>query len=169
MSNQTKALKAKGADVIDLSIGQPDFQTPKTIDEAAIAAIKAGNASFYTATGIPELKQAISDRIFAQDGVRYPASQIVATTGAKFALYALFQVYLNPGDEVLIPVPYWVSYEEQIKLASGTPHLVMPSEGHKVSVDDLEAARTDKTRALIINSPQNPSRVVYANRTDIDW
>ena len=167
LSNQTKDLKAKGADVIDLSIGQPDFSTPKAIDDAAIAAIQAGNASFYTAaTGIPELKQAISDRIFAQDGIRYDHRQIVATTGAKFALYALFQVFLNPGDEVLIPVPYWVSYEEQIKLASGVPHLVMPAVGHKVSVDDLEAARTDKTRALIINSPQNPSGVVY-DRTEL--
>lgn len=167
LSNQTKDLKAKGADVIDLSIGQPDFSTPKAIDDAAIAAIQAGNASFYTAaTGIPELKQAISDRIFAQDGIRYDHRQIVATTGAKFALYALFQVFLNPGDEVLIPVPYWVSYEEQIKLANGVPHLVMPAVGHKVSVDDLEAARTDKTRALIINSPQNPSGVVY-DRTEL--
>ena len=167
LSNQTKDLKAKGADVIDLSIGQPDFSTPKAIDDAAIAAIQAGNASFYTAaTGIPELKQAISDRIFAQDGIRYDHRQIVATTGAKFALYALFQVFLNPGDEVLIPVPYWVSYEEQIKLASGVPHLVIPAVGHKVSVDDLEAARTDKTRALIINSPQNPSGVVY-DRTEL--
>lgn len=162
ISNMAKQMKAQGEDVIDLSIGQPDFQTPEFIDTAAIAAIKSGQASFYTAaTGITALKTAIADHVAAQSPVQYQPNQIVVTTGAKLALYALFQVLLDPGEEVLTPLPGWVSYVEQIKLAGGVPRAVQPSADFKVTVDDLEQQRTAKTRAVIINSPQNPSGAVY--------
>lgn len=162
ISNMAKQMKAQGEDVIDLSIGQPDFQTPEFIDTAAIAAIKSEQASFYTAaTGITALKTAIADHVAAQSPVQYQPNQIVVTTGAKLALYALFQVLLDPGEEVLTPLPGWVSYVEQIKLAGGVPRAVQPSADFKVTVDDLEQQRTAKTRAVIINSPQNPSGAVY--------
>lgn len=163
ISNMAKQMKAQGEDVIDLSIGQPDFQTPEFIDTAAIAAIKSGQASFYTAaTGITALKTAIADHVAAQSPVHYQPNQIVVTTGAKLALYALLQVLLDPGEEVLTPLPGWVSYVEQIKLAGGVPRAVQPSADFKVTVDDLEQQRTTKTRAVIINSPQNPSGAVYS-------
>lgn len=166
ISQLSHELQAKGEDVIDLSIGMPDFQTPSAIDDAAIAAIKAGHGSFYLpAAGLPALREAISAHIAAQDGLTYQPKQIAVTTGAKFALYALFQLLLDPGDEVLIPVPYWVSYVEQVRLAGGVPRFAIePGEQFKVTVDTLEALRTPRTRAVIINSPQNPSGVVYSRQ-----
>lgn len=165
ISTLTKQMKAKGQDVIDLSIGQPDFTTPNFIDAAATAAINSGQASFYTpATGIPELKAAIADHVASQTGVRYSPAQIAVTTGAKLALYGLFQVLLDPGDEVLVPTPGWVSYVEQIRLAGGVPRAVVAAAHFKVTVDELEAQRTAKTRAVIINSPQNPSGAVYSKQ-----
>lgn len=165
ISTKSKQMKAAGQDVIDLSIGQPDFATPKAIQAAAEAAIQTGSASFYTpATGLPALKQAISDRVLDQTGTTYTEAQIAVTTGAKFALASAFNVLLNPGDEVLIPVPAWVSYVEQVRLAGGKPHLVQPDNGFKVSIDALEAARTAKTKAVVINSPQNPSGTVYSKQ-----
>ncbi|WP_125706742.1 pyridoxal phosphate-dependent aminotransferase [Lacticaseibacillus porcinae] len=165
VSNLTKQMKARGEDVIDLSIGQPDFETPKHIEEAAIAAIKENKTSFYTqASGIPALRQAIADHIFDQTKVKYDPKQIVVTTGAKFALFGLMQVLLDPGEEVLVPIPGWVSYVEQIKLAGGVPRQVVAKANFKVTVDELEAQRTSKTRAVIINSPQNPTGAVYTKQ-----
>ncbi len=163
MSAKTKALIAKGVDVVNLSIGEPDFVTPEYIQEAAIEAIRSGKTSFYTAAGgLPELKTAISQRIEAETGVHYDNKQIIATTGAKFALYLIFQVILNPGDEVLLPAPFWVSYAEQVNLASGRPLAVKTTgAGHKVTVEDLEKARSPRTKALVLNSPQNPSGLIY--------
>ncbi|MFD0897229.1 pyridoxal phosphate-dependent aminotransferase [Loigolactobacillus binensis] len=163
MSAKTKEMIAKGVDVINLSIGQPDFVTPKYIQDAAIAAIRSGKTSFYTpASGLPELKTAIGQRIEAETGVHYDNKQIIATTGAKFALYLIFQVILNPDDEVLLPAPFWVSYAEQVHLASGQPVAVKTTgAGHKATVEDLEQARTSKTKALVLNSPQNPSGLIY--------
>ncbi|GAF41801.1 aspartate tyrosine aromatic aminotransferase [Agrilactobacillus composti DSM 18527 = JCM 14202] len=168
LSAKAKEKKALGMDVIDLSIGQPDFETPKNIEEAAIKAIEDGKVSGYTAaTGLPELKTAIIDKVKADYGVTYKPSEVIVTTGAKFALYATFQVLLNEGDEVLIPVPAWVSYVEQVRLSGGVPVSVDSLDGdYKVTVDELEAARTPKTKAVIINSPQNPTGTTY-NREDL--
>ena len=122
ISAMAKQMIADGIDVINLGIGEPDYQTPDNIKQAAIDSIQNGKASFYTpATGMPELKRAISARIEADHGYHFDPSQIVGTDGAKMALFTLFQVILNPDDEVLLPVPYWVSYSEQVKLASGVP------------------------------------------------
>lgn len=163
MAAKTKAMLAKGADVINLSLGEPDFTTPTAIESAAIDAIRSGKTSFYTpAGGLPELKQAIAQRVAANTGIKYQAKQIIATTGAKFALYLIFQVILNAGDEVLLPAPFWVSYAEQVKLAGGRPLLVHPTgENGKVTVADLEMVRTPQTQALVINSPQNPTGAIY--------
>lgn len=161
---KAKALKAKGVDVLSLTVGEPDFVTPKNIQKAAIASIEDGRASYYTPSGgIPELKQAIVSYVEREYQLRYQPKQIIVTDGAKYALYLLFQAILNVGDEVIIPVPYWVSYGEQVKLAEGKPVFVSSTQeqSFKVSVAQLEAVRTDKTKAIILNSPSNPTGVIY--------
>ncbi|MBD9888981.1 pyridoxal phosphate-dependent aminotransferase [Enterococcus faecalis] len=161
---KAKALKAKGVDVLSLTVGEPDFVTPKNIQKAAIASIEDGRASYYTPSGgIPELKQAIVSYVAREYQLRYQPKQVIVTDGAKYALYLLFQAILNVGDEVIIPVPYWVSYGEQVKLAEGKPVFVSSTQeqSFKVSVAQLEAVRTDKTKAIILNSPSNPTGVIY--------
>ncbi|KRL39061.1 pyridoxal phosphate-dependent aminotransferase [Liquorilactobacillus uvarum] len=167
LSAKAKEMVAKGIDVINLGVGEPDFNTPRKIKEAAINAIETGKSDFYTpATGIIELKQAICDRLRKDFNTEYTTDQVAVTVGGKFSLYVLAQTLLNDNDEVLIPLPYWVSYGEQVKLAGGKPVFVMPSNGAKVTVDELERERTSKTRAVIINSPQNPSGLIY-NRAEL--
>ena len=161
---KAKALKAKGVDVLSLTVGEPDFVTPKNIQKAAIASIEDGRASYYTPSGgIPELKQAIVSYVEREYQLRYQPKQVIVTDGAKYALYLLLQAILNVGDEVIIPVPYWVSYGEQVKLAEGKPVFVSSTQeqSFKVSVAQLEAVRTDKTKAIILNSPSNPTGVIY--------
>lgn len=161
---KAKALKAKGVDVLSLTVGEPDFVTPKNIQKAAIASIEDGRASYYTPSGgIPELKQAVVSYVEREYQLRYQSKQVIVTDGAKYALYLLFQAILNVGDEVIIPVPYWVSYGEQVKLAEGKPVFVSSTQeqSFKVSVAQLEAVRTDKTKAIILNSPSNPTGVIY--------
>lgn len=165
VSQKTAQMKAAGADVIDLSVGQPDFTTPRDIEDAAIAAINDGSASFYTpAAGLPALRSAIATHVAKKTGYEYQPNQIVVTDGAKFALFGLFSAILNPGDGVLIPLPGWVSYVEQVRLAGGMPQAVKSTSGFKVTVDDLDAVANDKTRAIIINSPQNPSGAIYTKQ-----
>ena len=161
---KAKALKAKGVDVLSLTVGEPDFVTPKNIQKAAIASIEDGRASYYTPSGgIPELKQAIVSYVEREYQLCYQPKQVIVTDGAKYALYLLFQAILNVGDEVIIPVHYWVSYGEQVKLAEGKPVFVSSTQeqSFKVSVAQLEAVRTDKTKAIILNSPSNPTGVIY--------
>lgn len=161
---KAKALKAKGVDVLSLTVGEPDFVTPKNIQKAAIASIEDGRASYYTPSGgIPELKQAIVSYVEREYQLRYQPKQVIVTDGAKYALYLLFQAILNVGDEVIIPVPYWVSYGEQVKLAEGKPVFVSSTQeqSFKVLVAQLETVRTDKTKAIILNSPSNPTGVIY--------
>lgn len=163
-SAKAKALKDQGIDVLSLTVGEPDFFTPKNIRAAAIDAIEAGKVSFYTPTaGIPELRKAITNYIEAFYGLSYDTNQVIVTDGAKFALYTLFQALLDEADEVIIPVPYWVSYAEQIRLAEGTPVFVEATQQaeFKVTVSQLEAARTNKTKAIILNSPANPTGAIY--------
>jgi len=162
-SQQAQELQAQGIDVINLGLGQPDFDTPASIKEAAVTAIRANQVDSYTATaGILPLRQAIADSLATKQGVRVSSDQVVVTTGAKMALYTLFQVILNPGDDVLLPAPYWVSYSEQVKLAGGHPIEVAPSASLKVTPEQLDAAVTPTTQAIVLNSPQNPSGIVYA-------
>lgn len=163
-ANKAKALKAEGKDVLSLTLGEPDFVTPKSIQQAAIASIESGDASFYTAvSGLLPLKEAIQKRTKLDYGIEYATSEIIVGTGAKFLLYAVFQAMLDDGDEVIIPTPYWVSYEEQVKLAKGVSVFVMgdKSNQYKMTVSDLEKVRTERTKALMINSPSNPTGAVY--------
>ncbi|QDK71805.1 pyridoxal phosphate-dependent aminotransferase [Lactococcus protaetiae] len=164
-ANRAKELKAQGRDIIDLTLGQPDFPTPKKIGEAAIAAIENGKASFYTqAGGLPELKTAVQGYWQRFYGYEIDKKEILITTGAKFALYTYFMATLDPDDEVIIPAPYWVSYVDQVKMAGGKPVIVKAQqENHfKVTVEQLEAAKTNKTKILLLNSPSNPTGMVYS-------
>ncbi|MDR0200143.1 MAG: pyridoxal phosphate-dependent aminotransferase [Streptococcaceae bacterium] len=162
---RAKALKAEGRDIIDLTLGQPDFVTPKAIQNAAVAAITDGKASFYTvSSGLPELKTAFAGYFERYYGYKPAANEILVTTGAKFALYAYFLAVLDPGDEVIIPAPYWVSYVDQVKMASGVPVIVETTQAadFKVTVDQLEAAKTARTKVLLLNSPSNPTGMIYS-------
>ena len=159
---RAQELRDAGVDVINLSVGQPDFPTPQAIKDATITAIRANQVDGYTATaGVLPLRQAVADHLLATQHVTVTADQVVITTGAKMALYALFQILLNPGDDVLLPAPYWVSYSEQVKLAGGHPIEVAPTASLKVTPAQLEAAVTPATKAIVLNSPQNPSGLVY--------
>lgn len=160
-----KELKAQGKDIISLTVGEPDFFTPDNIRLKAIESITDGKASFYTlASGLPELKAALQTFIEKDYGLHYETTQFLVSPGAKFALYSAFTALLNPEDEVLVPVPYWVSYSEQIKLAGGKPVFVEPKDKKtsKVTPEDLEKALTDKTKVLLLNSPSNPTGMIYS-------
>lgn len=161
---KAKELKAQGLDVISLTVGEPDFTTPENIEQAAIKEIEGGKVSFYTASGgTPELKSAIVDFTKKNYDLSIAPKNVIVTSGAKFALYTLFQAVLDAGDEVIIPVPYWVSYGEQVKLAQGNPVFVADAQNndYKITIDQLEEVRMEKTKALIINSPSNPTGMIY--------
>jgi len=164
-SAKANALKACGKDILSLTVGEPDFITPKNIQQAAIQAIESGKASYYTpSAGIKELREAVAQHIETYYQLNYQANNVIITDGAKFALYLLFQAVLNPKDEVIIPVPYWVSYGEQVKLAEGVPVFITCAQENefKVTVAQLEAAKTAKTKLLILNSPSNPTGMIYS-------
>jgi len=161
---RAKDLKAEGRDILSLTLGEPDFPTPKNIQQAAVAAIEDGKASFYTvASGLPELKEAIVQYFANYYGYEIKPNQVTVATGAKFSLYTFFMSVLDPGDEAIIPTPYWVSYGDQIQMAEGVPVFVQATEENdfKVTVDQLEAVRTDKTKVLVLNSPSNPTGMIY--------
>lgn len=161
---KAKELKQQGFDVIGLGAGEPDFNTPEYILEAAKKALDNGLTKYTATGGIIELKNAIVDKFKKDNNLSYSNDQIIVTSGAKHALYTLFQVILNKDDEVIVPVPYWVSYPEQIKLAEGNPVLVHASEANKFKLtpEELENAITKKTKAVIINSPSNPTGMMYS-------
>lgn len=164
-SARAAALKAEGRDILSLTLGEPDFVTPKNIQDAAIKSIQNGKASFYTAaSGLPELKDAINVYMTKFYGYSVARNQIVVGSGAKFILYAFFATVINPGDEVIIPTPCWVSYVDQVKMVDGVPVTVQTVESNdfKVRVEQLEAARTDKTKAILLNSPSNPTGMIYS-------
>lgn len=161
---KAKALKAEGHDVIGLGAGEPDFNTPEYILDAAKRAMDEGLTKYTPAGGIPELKNAITTKLKRDQELTYTNEQIIVTTGAKHALFTLFQVLLNEGDEVIVPAPFWVSYPEQIKLAEGKPVIVQAEESNrfKVTPEQLEQSITKKTKAVIINSPSNPTGMMYS-------
>lgn len=164
-SQKARDLKAQGVDVIALTIGESDFNTPDYIVGAANDALAKGKGTHYTPTsGVPELRQAIADFHKRNDQLDYSLDEIFVGSGAKNVLYNLFQVLVDPGDEVIIPAPYWVSFSEHVALAGGESVFVHgPFENeYKISVADLESVYTDKTVALLMNSPSNPSGAVYS-------
>jgi aspartate/methionine/tyrosine aminotransferase len=161
---KAKALKAAGEPVIGFGAGEPDFPTPQHVVEAAAAACADPRNHRYTPTaGLPELREAIAVKTKRDSGLEVSASQVLVTNGGKHAVYATFATLLDPGDEVLVPAPYWTTYPEPIRLAGGVP-VVLPTDettGFKVTVDQLEAACTERTKILLFVSPSNPSGVVY--------
>lgn len=161
---KAKELKAQGIDVIGLGAGEPDFNTPKNILDAAAESMYQGHTKYTPAGGLPALKQAIIDKLARDNNLEYKANEILVGIGAKHVLYTLFQVILNEGDEVIIPIPYWVSYPEQVKLAGGVPVYVESTseQNFKITAAQLRDAVTEKTKAVIINSPSNPSGMVYS-------
>ncbi|EQB88195.1 aspartate aminotransferase [Clostridium punense] len=160
---KAKKMKAEGIDVIGFGAGEPDFNTPKNIQQAAIKAIEQGLTRYTAASGIIELKEAIVDKFKRDNNLTYKTSQIIISTGAKQCLANVFQAILNPGDEVIVGVPYWVSYPELIQLADGVPVFAQSEESNsfKLTVEELQKVATDKTKAIIINSPNNPTGTVY--------
>src|SRR4051795_11682159 len=163
---KAKALKAAGRPVIGFGAGEPDFPTPDYIVEAAVEACRDPRNHRYTpAGGLPELKQAIVDKTRRDSGYEVTPAQVLVTNGGKQAIYEAFATILDPGDEVLLPAPYWTTYPEAIRLAGGVPVEVLADETqeYKVSVAQLEAARTDRTKVLLFNSPSNPTGAVYSS------
>ena len=160
---KAKELKAAGHDVIGLGAGEPDFNTPEHIIEAAVRSMNEGHTKYTPSGGLAALKDSIRDKFKRDQGIEYSQSEVIVCTGAKHALYTLFQVLLDEGDEVIIPTPYWVSYPEQVKLAGGKPVFVegLEENSFKISPEQLEKAVTEKTKAVIINSPSNPTGMMY--------
>ncbi|ABO67459.1 MULTISPECIES: pyridoxal phosphate-dependent aminotransferase [Geobacillus] len=160
---KAKELKAAGHDVIGLGAGEPDFNTPQHILDAAIKAMNEGHTKYTPSGGLPALKEEIIKKFARDQGLDYEPAEVIVCVGAKHALYTLFQVLLDEGDEVIIPTPYWVSYPEQVKLAGGVPVYVEGLEQNhfKITPEQLKQAITPRTKAVIINSPSNPTGMIY--------
>ena len=164
VDSKAKALKAAGRPVVGFGAGEPDFPTPDYIVEAAVEACRVpANHRYTPAGGLPELKKAIVEKTLRDSGYAVEPSQVLVTNGGKQAIYEAFATLLDPGDEVIVPAPYWTTYPEAIRLAGGIPVEVLADEtqDYKVTVDQLEAARTDRTKVLLFNSPSNPTGAVY--------
>ncbi len=163
IDSKAKAMKAEGIDVCGFGAGEPDFDTPEHIKEAAIAALQAGFTKYTPSSGIPELRQAIAEKLQADNQLNYRAGQIIVSNGAKHSCYNAILATCQPGDEVVIPAPYWVSYPDMVKLAGAEPVIVPTTERNswKMRAEDFENAMTPRTKMLILNSPGNPSGSVY--------
>jgi aspartate aminotransferase len=165
VTDKARALKAAGRNVIGLGAGEPDFDTPDNVKQAAIKAIEAGKTKYTDVGGIPELKEAIIAKFKRENSLAYKPNQIIVGTGGKQVLYNALMATINPGDEVIIPAPYWVSYPEMVALAGGeSVPVVCPAEnGFKLKAADLEKAITPKTKWIILNSPSNPTGAAYTS------
>ena len=166
ISAQAKAMKAEGEDVIGFGAGEPDFETPEHIKKAGIQAIRDGKTGYTDASGIIELKKVISETIRRDTGAEYEPSRIIINCGGKHSFFNLSLAFFEPGDEVLVPAPYWVSYPPMVSLAGAEPVIVpAPQEqGFKVTVADLSKAATKRTKALVLNSPSNPTGAAYTGK-----
>lgn len=163
ITSKAKKLKAEGRDIVNFSAGEPDFDTPDFIKDAAMEAIKTGFTKYTPTTGIPELKKIISERYKKDNNLEYKPEQIVVSCGAKHSIFNALLALINKGDEVLIPAPYWVSYPEMVHLSSGKPRFIKTSSlnNFKIKPEDLQNHINTKTKLLIINSPSNPAGSVY--------
>jgi len=164
VSSKAKAMKAQGIDVVSFGAGEPDFDTPDHIKQAAIQAINDGFTKYTPASGIDELKEAVCEKFERDNGLTFDKSQVVISCGGKHAFYNLAQVLLDPGDEAVIPAPYWVSYPDMVRLAGGVPVIVETEEenGFKITPEQLDEALSDKTKIVLINSPSNPTGAAYS-------
>ncbi len=167
MDTKAKEMKSRGSDVISFGVGEPDFDTPDNIKEAAIRAIRDGHTKYTPVGGIPELKDAIAEKLQRDNGLSYGREEIIVSCGAKHTLYNIAQAVLSPGDEVIIPSPYWVSYPAQVLLNDGVPVFVetREEEGFMLNPDELKRRITAKTRAIILNYPSNPTGLTYDRST----
>src|SRR5438445_6500870 len=163
IDSKAKQMKAEGQDVIGFGVGEPDFDTPQHIKDAAIQALNAGFTKYTPAAGIPELRQAIADKHKRENGLSYKPSQIIVSCGGKHSCFNLILATCAEGDEVIIPAPYWLSYPEMVKLASAKPVIVQTTDKSefKITPQQLRAAITPRTRLFILNSPSNPTGTVY--------
>jgi aspartate aminotransferase len=157
-------LRREGKDVLGFSAGEPDFDTPQVIKDAAIEAINSGFTKYTAVDGIAELKEAIVEKLKRDNGLNYSSDQVITSNGAKQSLFNLFQATINPGDEVIIPAPYWVTYPELVKYSGGTPVIIETDDNtsFKITPQQLKDAITDKTKMVIITSPSNPTGAVYS-------
>ena len=164
ISAKAKAMKAKGIDVCSFSAGEPDFPTPKHICEAAKTALDEGKTRYGPAVGEPKLRQAIANKLKNDNNLNYQAENIIVTNGGKFSLFNMMQALIEPGDEVIIPAPYWLSYPEMVTLAGGTSVIVdtLAENDYKIIPEQLEQAITPKTKLFVFNSPSNPTGAVYS-------
>lgn len=160
---KAKAMKAEGIDVCSFSAGEPDFDSPAHVKAAAKKALDEGKTKYGPAAGEPRLRQAIADKLRRENNLDYQAENIIVTNGGKHSLFNLMQALIEPGDEVIIPAPYWVSYPEMVKLVGGNPVVVMTDEanGYKIQPEILRSAITPKTKLFVLNSPSNPTGMVY--------
>ncbi len=163
VDSKFKEMKAAGINVIGFGAGEPDFATPDNIKLAGIEAIITNQTKYTSASGMPALKQAVCDRLLTDTGVAYQPSDIVISTGAKHIVYVALRTIINPGDEVILPAPYWVSYKELIQMVGGVPVIIhcRESDHFKMTAEQLKAACTPKTKALILNNPSNPTGMMY--------
>ena len=163
IDSKFKAMKAEGVDAVGFGTGEPDFDTPQYIKDAAIAAINGGVTKYTPASGTLALRQAVCKKFKDENGLDYLPEQIVVSNGAKHALVNAFMAVLNPGDEVIIPAPFWVSYPEMVKIADGIPVIIETKEEDefKFTAEQFKNAITDKTRAIVLNSPSNPTGMIY--------
>jgi aspartate aminotransferase len=166
VTSRAKELKAQGVDVVGFGAGEPDFDTPDYIKQAAIEAMKSGKTKYTAAAGIVELRTAIADKLRKENGLNYTPEQVIVTIGGKHSVYEAMQAVLNPGDEVILPTPYWVTYPETVKLAGGIPRIVQTNKesSYKITPSQLKEAITEKTAMLVINSPNNPGGFSYTSQ-----
>ncbi|PZV09716.1 MAG: aspartate aminotransferase [Leptolyngbya sp.] len=164
IDSKAKAMQAEGADVCNFSVGEPDFPTPAHIRQAATDALEAGKTRYGAVAGEMKLRQAIAQKLQKDNGLCYGAENIIVTNGGKHSLFNLMMATIQPGDEVIIPAPYWVSYPEMVTLAGGTPVIVQTDEStkFKITPEQLQQAITPKTRLFVLNSPSNPTGMVYS-------
>ncbi|ABG49773.1 L-aspartate aminotransferase [Trichodesmium erythraeum IMS101] len=163
ISAKARAMKADGKDVCSFSAGEPDFDTPEHIKVAAQKALDSGYTKYGPAAGEPKLREAIAHKLSQENGLNYKAENIIVTNGGKHSLFNLMLALIEPGDEVIIPAPYWLSYPEMVKLAGGEPIILTtdPETGYKVTPEQLRQSITDKTKLFVLNSPSNPTGMVY--------
>ena len=167
ISVKAKQMRAEGIDVVDFGVGEPDFDTPNHIKDAAIAAVKEGFTKYTPASGILELKAAIVEKFQRDNELEYTPAQVIVSCGAKHSIHNILQAVCDPGDEVFFGAPYWVSYTEMAKLAAGVPIIIEthPADNYCISPDALESVISDRTKVLILNTPSNPAGTVY----NLEW
>jgi aspartate aminotransferase len=169
LAARARALRAQGIDVLSFTAGEPDFDTPERVKDAAIRALREGLTKYTDAGGIPELRAAICAKLKRDSGLAYESAEVIASVGAKHTLYNICAVLVDPGDEVIVPAPYWVSYTEQVRLCDGIPVVVPTDEarGFQLDLDALRQAVTPRTKLLILNTPNNPTGAVFP-RADLE-